>query len=189
MSERLCDVWPGGLGWIDDGRLGRCGHALVDGDRAWLVDPIAIPRDLTAEVAGVIQLIDRHNRACAGCAAHFSAPLFRVPTAIPRSPFTVVRAVDVPGWREVALWWPHREALVCADALGTRGYFLARGERLGVHPLLRLTPPRRLARFEADVVLVGHGEGVIGGAAPLLREALATSRRRIPRLLSTSLGR
>src|SRR5436190_18976881 len=184
MTERLCDEWDGGLGWIDEGRLERCGHALVDGSRAWLVDPISIPKDLPADVAGVVQLVDRHDRACAECAAHFSAPLLRVPFAVPESPFTVLRLVDFPGWREAALWWPDRNALVCGDALGTRGYFLAPGERIGVHPLLRLTPPRKLARLDPDVVLVGHGEGVLGGAAPLVREAVQTSRRRMPRVFA-----
>ena len=49
-------------------------------------------------------------------------------------------------WQEVALWWPERRVLVTADALGTVAhYFTLGGERLGVHPLLRLTPPRQLA--------------------------------------------
>jgi hypothetical protein len=185
MTARVCDVWAGGLGWIEDDRLGRCGHALVDAGRAWLVDPFALPTGLSAEVVAVVQLLDRHNRACAECAAYFGVPLLRVPGSIPEAPFEAVRVVDLPRWREIALWWPERQALVCADALGTVDYFRAQGERLGVHPLLRLTPPRRLDRLDADTVLVGHGEGIIGGASALLHEALATSRRRIPSWLLT----
>jgi hypothetical protein len=60
-------------------------------------------------------------------------------------------------------------------------YFLAGDERLGVHPLLRLRPPRKqLGRLEPAAILCGHGEGVFDNAAALLREALSTSRRRIP---------
>ena len=87
-----------------------------------------------------------------------------------------------PLWREAALWWPERHALVVADALGTASYFLAPGERLGVHPLLRLFPPRALARFEPEHLLCGHGEGIHGPeATSALRETLRSSRRRTPR--------
>jgi hypothetical protein len=70
---------------------------------------------------------------------------------------------------------------VVGDALGTLAYFRAPGEALGVHPLLRLTPPRSLCGLEPEHVLCGHGPGLHGpDAAPALREALATARRRIP---------
>jgi hypothetical protein len=60
-------------------------------------------------------------------------------------------------------------------------YFLAGDERLGVHPLLRLRPPRKqLGGLEPATILCGHGEGVFDNAAAVLREALSTSRRRIP---------
>jgi hypothetical protein len=73
--------------------------------------------------------------------------------------------------------------LVTADALGTvPHYFALGGERLGVHPLLRLTPPRVLEGFAPAHVLVGHGEGVHEGAAAAVREAIAHSRRRLIRL-------
>ena len=59
--------------------------------------------------------------------------------------FEAIPAVRVPHWQETALWWPERRVLVTADALGTVAhYFTLGGERLGVHPLLRLTPPRQL---------------------------------------------
>ena len=68
-------------------------------------------------------------------------------------------------------------------ALGTAAYYLAAGERLGVHPLLRLVPPRALSRFAPHHVLCGHGEGIHGDeAAPALDKALATARRRLPAL-------
>ena len=72
---------------------------------------------------------------------------------------------ESPRWREVALWWPERRTLVVADALGTIAYFTAGREPLGVHPLLRLFPPRQLARFDPEHVLVGHGDGVHGPSA------------------------
>ena len=71
--------------------------------------------------------------------------------------------------------------LVFADALGTADYFRSDRERLGVHRLVRLWPPRRqLDAIEPAVILCGHGAGVFDEADAALREALSTSRRRIP---------
>ncbi len=104
----------------------------------------------------------------------------------PRQP--LVEAVTVVWrrwWREVALWWPERRVLAVPEALGTAPYFRAPGRPLGVHPALRLTPPRALARFEPVWLLPGHG-GPLGGpeAAPAVREAIAGARREIPRWLA-----
>jgi glyoxylase-like metal-dependent hydrolase (beta-lactamase superfamily II) len=87
-------------------------------------------------------------------------------------------------WREVALWWPDERVLVCADVLGTARYFRAGRERLAVHPLLRLRPPR--LPVQPEVILCGHGPGVFTDAGAALREALSTSRRRIPRQIATA---
>ena len=83
----------------------------------------------------------------------------RVPKWIDAA-FEVVPVLDLPFWRERALWWPERKALVVAEALGTVGFFTFGRGGLGVHPLLRLRSPRLVERFDPDVVLVGHGEGV-----------------------------
>src|SRR5262249_22701174 len=55
---------------------------------------------------------------------------------------------------------PRAGPLVCADVVGSAQYHRAPGERLGVSPLLRMTPPRRLLAVEPEHVLVGHGEGI-----------------------------
>ena len=135
------------------------------------------------EPRGVIQLLSRHDRDCGALAERLRIPHYEVPTgSIAGAPFEFLPIVQLgPVWREVALWWPERRVLAVGDALGTLPYFRARGEPLGVHPLLRLVPPRHLARFEPMRILVGHGEGVHGSAAAdALRQALATSRRRSP---------
>ena len=44
--------------------------------------------------------------------------------------------VQVPRWREVALWWPQRKALVVAEAVGTGRYFAVGPGPVGVHPWL-----------------------------------------------------
>jgi hypothetical protein len=183
---RFCDEAEWGFGWLLDERLRRCSHALLAEGKVWVVDPVDAPgveeriRDL-GEPAGVIQLLDRHRRDSAALAARLGVPRLETPyQGVPGAPFEPILIARRPWWHELALWWPQERVLVCGDALGTVGYFLAPGERLGVHPLLRLTPPR-LGRFAPRHVLCGHGEGVHGDeAAPALEEALATARRRLP---------
>jgi hypothetical protein len=56
--------------------------------------------------------------------------------------------------------------------------------------MLRLTPPRRLAEFEPEHLLTGHGTGMHGpGTAEALRDALDGSRRRIPEALVSVIKR
>jgi hypothetical protein len=183
---RYCDEQDFGFGWIDEsGAVPRTSHALVADGGVWLIDPVAWPdavesaREL-GEVRGVLQLLDRHGRDSRRLADELGAPHHVVPTnPVEGAPFEflpVARRV----WREVALWWPERRVLACADAVGTLGYFRAPGERLGVHPLLRLWPPRSLRRVYPRHVLTGHGEGVHEQATPALHAALQTARRRLP---------
>jgi hypothetical protein len=193
VTGRFCDELgsePGwGFGWIaaEPARMQRASHALADGGRVWLVDPVDVDgldervRAL-GEPAGVLKLLDRHARDSAALAARYRVPLLTPREAGPvdGTPFLAHLVVSVPGWRETALWWPERRTLVVAEALGTASYFLAPGERLGVHPVLRLFPPRSLAGFEPEHVVCGHGEGVHEAAGEALRDALAGSRRRAP---------
>jgi len=173
----LVDEFDGGFGWIADEFMERCSHALVVDGEAWLIDPL--DDELVARAGrpvGVIQLLDRHNRDCAQLASRFGVPHHFVPRER-IGPFEFLSMRNKRRWQEVALWWPERRVLVCADALGTADYFCARGERLGVHALLRLRPPR--LNVTPDVILCGHGPGVFDDADAALREALSTSRRRI----------
>jgi len=176
VRPRFCDKFGDGFGWIVDEFMQRCSHALVEDGRVWVIDPVdgdGVEERIRAAgaPAGVLQLLDRHNRDCAGVAAQLDVPHLRVPDRVD-APFEIVRVVNLPVWRERALWWPDRRLLVVADALGTVGYFNPCGAAIGVHPLLRPFPPkRRLGRLEPDVVLVGHGEGVRDASEPF-RKAL-----------------
>jgi hypothetical protein len=153
----------------------RASHALATDTGTWLVDPVDNPRvDELEDVAGVIQLLDRHNRDCAAIAQRLGVQHYERTGG----PFEYLPVRDKRRWREVALWWPERSILVCAEALGTAAYYRAGDERLAVHPLLRLRPPRFGVQPEA--ILCGHGPGVFDGAGEALRDALSTSRRRIP---------
>ena len=186
---RFIDEFEHGFGWVPEGdKLRRTSHALVEDGRVWLVDPIdgeGLDDRLraTGRPAGVIQLLDRHERDGAALASRLGVQLHLVPTK-PVGPFEFVPVMGWSKWREVALWWAEQRVLVCADALGTVGYFRAKGEVLGVHPFLRiLRPPRALARLPADRVLVGHGSGAetVGGEA--VRRAVRTARRGLPSAL------
>jgi hypothetical protein len=134
-----------GLSWVVDEPMQRASHALVADGRVWLVDPVDVPEATErllalGEPAGVVQLLDRHPRACAELAERYEVEHLRLPDTVPGSPFEVFRVVDVPRWREHALWWPERSALVVAEAVGTHPMFSA-GRPAGVHLMLRLRPP------------------------------------------------
>jgi hypothetical protein len=179
-----------GFGWIESETLRRTSHALAVDGRVWLIDPIAgdgVEERVRAlgEPAGVIQLLDRHGRDCAALAARFGVPLHVVPATVREAPFRFLPVRRGRWWKEVALWWPERRILVCADALGTVPFFRAGNEPAGLHPFLRLRPPRALQGLGVEHLLVGHGEGIHGpGAGAAVEDALRTGRRRLLRLLA-----
>jgi len=176
------------FGWIapKPGFMQRTSHAVASRGRVWVIDPVADEAALErarrlGEPAGVVQLLDRHGRDCRGVAEQLGVPHYEVPEQPPAgAPFEVVPLQRRRWWHEVALWFPEQRTLVCADAVGTAPYYRGPGERLGVSPLLRLTPPRRLLAVQPHHVLVGHGEGIHEDAAAVLREAVTLARRRTP---------
>ena len=185
MEVRFCDEFAGGFGWIVPEFMERCSHAVVVDGRVWVIDPVD-GEDVEERIraagtpAGVLQLLDRHNRDCAALATRLGVRHHLVPQGS-LGPFAFIAIRNRRSWKEVALWWPDRRVLVCADALGSAPYYCAGNERLAVHPLLRLRPPRRqLGALQPEVILCGHGEGILEDADAALHEALNTSRRRIP---------
>ena len=186
---RIVDRSDGVAGWLDDGeRMRRTSHALESGGRVWLFDVVDWPGldDLVAELgepAGVVQLLDRHGRDCAAVARRLGVPYHVVPRELPGTPFELRQVVRSRWWREAALWWPDRRLLLVADALGTIAFFRAGDEPAGLHPMLRLRPPRALCGLEPERLLVGHGES-LDGQPGVVAEALKTGRRRIPRWLA-----
>ena len=191
MQIELCDDrGAAGFSWIVDEPATRTSHALADGGRVWLVDPlrddVALERACAlGRPAAVVQLLDRHNRDCAAVAAELGVPHLVVPDEVPASPFEAIALTRRRTWRETALWWPATRTLVVAEAIGTNRFFAAGGAAAGVHLLLRLTPPRaELGRLAPEHLLVGHGRGVHGPAAEAaLRQALDHARTGLPRLL------
>jgi hypothetical protein len=178
-----------GLTWTEPGAMARSAHALVSQGGVWLIDPfedspaIAAATEL-GEPAGVIQLLDRHNRDSEAIAGRLGVPLERLPESLGAAPFEIVPVISRRGWNEIALWWAAEQTLIVAEALGTAPAF-ALGRPLGVHPLLRLIPPRgSLSRHRPQRILVGHGPPLEEGATAALTEALARSRADTPKLLT-----
>lgn len=193
MPALRFDELPFGFSWTIDEPLARTSHAIADDDgRVWLIDPTDEPEALTRAAAlgtpaGVVQLLDRHNRGCSAIAVRLGVPHVKAWEHAPTGPgpFEVVPVLAMPGWREVALWWPARRALVVAETLGTTPVMAPGADPAGVHPMLRLLPPRGLAAYAPDHLLVGHGTGVHGSqAAAAPRQALAHARSDLPRMLA-----
>jgi hypothetical protein len=203
--------WDGGFSWIAHPEEGmqRASHALRDGDAVWVVDPVDFEGldDRLAEagaVTGVVTLLDRHERDAAavarrhdvpvhvpawmdGVAGGLDVPVERFERTLGDTAYRARRVLDNRVWQECALF--DGETLVVPEAVGTAEYFRAKGERLGVHPMLRLLPPRRqLGDVEPDRVLTGHGVGVLDAGGTALVDALAGSRRRAPAAYLRSLG-
>lgn len=190
MTElRALDEHELGLTWVIEEQMGRASHALRDDSGGvWFVDPVDVPEAVEHALtlgapAGVIQLLDRHNRDNEALASRFGVPFHRLPEEIPGSPFEPFTVLDVPKWRESGLWWPAKRALVIAEAVGTVPYFRVAAKHAGIHPFLRGLPPKSPRRYDPEHLLVGHGSGVHGpDAATALEEAYHRSRRDLPRL-------
>ena len=111
MSDLILQEHDLGLTWVHREAMARASHALVDDERVWLIDPTdedeALDRVAAlGEPAGVLQLLDRHNRACAQVARRLQVPHIDLPEVLPQAPFDPVWVVRRKGWNEVALDWP-----------------------------------------------------------------------------------
>jgi hypothetical protein len=205
--------WEGGVGWMayPEETMQRASAALVDGEDGegdvWVIDPVDAPEldDLFAEfgeVVGVALGLDRHKRDAAVVANRHDAPVY-VPdwmtgvegdldAPVERygrelgdsgiDAFTI-RDSSLPPWQEVGFYRDDDGTLVVPEAVGNAPYYLTGDERLGVHPMLRFTPPKAALRsFRPERVLPGHGSGVEDDAAGALRRALDGSRKNAPSL-------
>ena len=190
MTFRFCDDrGPLGFSWLVEEPATRTSHALAADGKLWLIDALDWPEAIErarglGEPAGVIQLLDRHNRDCGALARKLAVPHVVVPDDLPDSPFAFVRVKRSKRWGESALWWPAERTLVVAEALGTNRFFTGGRAPVGVHLLLRLGPPKMLAGFAPERLLVGHGEGLSGPETErAIEQALRTSRRALPGVL------
>jgi hypothetical protein len=182
------DELPFGFSWFPEEALTRTAHAIDTGEGVWLIDPVDVPEAIEraqalGPPAGVIQLLDRHNRDCAALAERLGVPHLRLPERVPGSPFVVIPVLDLPRWHEIALWWPERRVLAVAELIGTNDVFRLGKVPAGMHPMMRALPPGALRHYQPEHLLVGHGPGVHGPlAAAALEEAYDRSRKDLPKL-------
>src|SRR3954453_12600338 len=113
-----------GVSWEIEEATMRTSHAILAGGRVWLIDPVdraeAMERVAAlGEPAGVIQLLDRHNRDCARIADRRGVPPLAIPSDVPGSPFRAISVLRLPTWRESALWWAEERLLVVAGGICT----------------------------------------------------------------------
>ena|SRR5829696_366599 len=196
-TVRTYDEYAFGFTWVLEETMQRSSHALVTDGKVWLVDPVALDEALeraagVGEIAGVLQLLDRHNRDCAALAERHGVQHLKVPDAVAGTPFKAIPVVRFPGWKETALWWPEQETLIVAEVVGNNEYYTGGRGAAGMHPMLRPLPPRGLRSYSPRHLLMGHGSGIHGAAAtPALRQAHERARRDIPRVLAKlpTLGR
>jgi hypothetical protein len=208
---RAIDRWADGVGWIahPDETMQRASHALAVEDEVWVVDPVDVPGlddllDQYGTVAGVVILLDRHTRDAAAVAnrhdvavhlpemmagreSEIDAPVKLTTATLGETGYGVYDLVDNRFWHEAFLYSEDTGQLIVPEAVGTARHYLAAGERLGVHPALRVLPPRRLGRLTLERIDVGHGEGVSENPAGAIDDALSGSRRRAPRLYARAI--
>ncbi|WP_435096276.1 hypothetical protein [Halarchaeum sp. P4] len=198
--------FAGGTTWLahPEEPMQRASHVLDTDAGVFLVDPVDAPGtdELVAEfgeVAGVVLLLDRHERDSAAVATRHDVPVYRpsfltrdvgVQTEpfsgmLPGTDYSLIRVLDTPVWHEAALF--DGETLVVPEAVGTADFFRGADEQVGVHPMLRLTPPSALRGLRPERVLVGHGHPVHEAATDSLRYALEHSRRNAPGVLVNTL--
>ena len=198
LDDRGSAVWM--LGRSDP--ASRSSAAIVVDAGTLLVDPVDTPGldGLLAglpPVCGVATLLGRHQRDAESIAARLGVPRL-LPRALGGAGIVLAgveerTVIDRGGWHEALLWIPDRRLLVCAETVGTAAFDLARrGDRLGMHPVARLRPPRgAFSGLDPATIAVGHGPPLTDGAAQALERALATGRRQLPlnwvRLVSEAL--
>lgn len=192
-----------GVGWLayPGEEMERASHAVVHDGEVWVLDPVDAPgvddllAELDGEVAGVVVGLDRHKRDSAalarrhdvpvyvadwmtGVAPELDAPVERFGEELTDGVRAIrVRDSSLPPWQEVALSFESSRTLYVAEALGNTEYMVTNDEQLGVHPMLRLVPPRSaLSGLRPEHVVVGHGPGVHERASEVTEEALSVAR-------------
>lgn len=206
VKPEIVDRFDGGFGWFahPGETMQRASHAIDFGDGVWIVDPVDAPGideeiEALGDVKGIAVLLDRHERDSAAFAKRFDVPLYHPPyvdrefdakteilgATLPDEDVEVIQTLAWPGWSEAALYDGH--TLLTADVLGNASYFTVGHERIGVHPMVRISPPMMLRRLTPERILVGHGPGIEENPTRALDRALDGARRRLPQAWAAGL--
>ena len=214
QSLTTVDVGEAGIGWLADPSelMQRTSHAFYGADdRLWLIDPIDVPGldgflDSHGEVGGVIVAFDRHRRDAAEIARRFDLPVtvppvldgfvgsidaetrIRASCETAQLRFHTLLDSRLPPWREAAVVGPDGTTVYIPEVLGSAGYYTAPGERVGVHPMLRVAPPRAtMQSLSIQTLWCGHGRGLPDAQAEVNR-AMRDARTRLPAAYLSALG-
>ena len=192
MRFRFCDdLGADGFGWIVDEAMTRTSHALAADGKVWLVDaldwPEAIDRALAlGEPAGVIQLLDRHDRDCAALASRLGVPHVVAPDELAGKPVHVHPGHAAEALARVGALVAGRRGRSSRPTRSERTAFYTGGKApIGVHLLAAARRRRgRSARSSPSTSSSATARECTApdGREPL-RDALRTSRRRLPGVL------
>ena len=187
----------------------RASHLVQINEGTFVIEPVDHPQlDLVCDLSvadGVIVLMSRHSRDSLTIADRHDLPIYvpegvssvrkKLDTDVESLESLVdhhnLRLIDVVirrGWEEVALYLPESSTLIVPESLGTVPYFRAPGESIGVHPFIRLIPPRRaFAGVKPTRLFVGHGRPLLDVEPGMVDHTLAMARRQLPRAWLRSL--
>jgi len=195
LTLREVTEWDGGISWIayPDERAQRASHALRTEAGVWIVDPVDADGldervGQLGDVAGVLVIQDRHTRGAEAVASRHDVPVYvpdwmtlvrekleapaeSVGSELPGTNYSVQRLIETDEWEEAILVDETTNTMVVPEAVGTVEAFREGDNELGAHPALD-DPPRRLADWTPDRILVGHGTSIHSEAARKLEEAL-----------------
>ena len=149
-----------------DERYARTSHALAVDGRVGPVDPRRRAGSGRARLARrgarrrACQLLDRHNRDCAGDRRRGSGvSTMRARGRCRRRRSSSCGSFALPGWHEVALWWPERRVLVVRRRPRDGGFYT--GAAGPPASTVAAADPRGggCADYDPEHLLVGHGRG------------------------------
>ena len=85
-----------------------------------------------------------------------------------------VRVLHTPGHTpgHLAFWWPDRKVLFAGDAIATYPVFDAGWYAFTLNPTRHRDSLHRMADLDMEVLAVGHGDPITGGAAERLRSLI-----------------
>jgi len=197
-NANFIDEWSNGFGWIakPGENMLRTSHAFVDGG-VYLVDPVDAENldekiSEFGEVKGIVVLFERHVRDSEKLADRHDCPIFvpewfereldaeveKVSDKAPGTDWEIHTVIDSKISKEAALYHRETQTLIVADSLGTVKHLRGRGEELGMSPLYRFNPPRKLLDFEPERIFCGHGKGITEDAAETMEETIVNGRRK-----------
>ena len=198
-KAEFIDSWENGFGWIarPEENMLRTSHAFED-NGVYLVDPLDaenLDKKISefGKVEGIVVLFERHVRDSEKLADSYDCPVYvpkwfdreldaeveKVSDKVPGTDWEIHTVIDSKISKEAALYHRETKTLIVADSMGTAKHLRGRGEKLGMSPLYRFKPSRKLLDFEPEKIFCGHGEGIRENASETMEETIRMGRRKI----------